>query len=142
MTSKQLKINKKGYQPPIDIKDHAVKSPFIGDETLEEKIASIEIFIVYGSIGYAYGIHSFDNLIMQQIKIAKRLDKPVYLMIDSEIPLRAKRIIESEFSDMNIIAHVEYDFKNKSAKIQAENDLNLFLYMYDDDDHPWSQRLC
>jgi hypothetical protein len=84
------------------------------EESLIETIARSNTFVAVANITYLQNLQFPDSEMSVHAKIAKKLNKPVILVIDRSLPHECKLWIERFFSGYNVIKELEFDLKDKS----------------------------
>lgn len=113
-------------KPLLNLKDCKVMTPFQGAGSLEYRISSSDIFIMYGSKNYLRGLRRDDELIKQQISIIKRIQKPVVVLMDTNMSIDERIEFKYRISRLgiNIIREFEYDFRDEKQKEKVERQLD------------------
>ena len=90
-----------------------------------------DVFIIYGTQKYYNSLLLGDDKICESIRLAKELEKPVILLLDSKLS-------ESQMVDMraikgiNIIKEIIYDFNDDVKKRDTEKEITRICFEIDE----------
>lgn len=104
-------------------------------ETLE-KIINSEFFLVLGTKHYLHDLHNPKSNISIQVKLAKRLNKPVIIIIDNRLSDIEKMKLEEFFVYHNVVKEIEVNMGDLSSSENLAKELkSVILHKGDDDKH-------
>lgn len=92
--------------------------------TLIEAIIKSDIFLVIGEEGYLRNLQDRNSQISAQAKMAKKLNKPVIMLIDKNMPGDKKLELERYFAGYNVIKVRELDLNNESSWLEVKDELS------------------
>lgn len=92
-------------------------------KTLIETIAASNTFVPVANRTYLQNLQFPDSEMSVHAKIAKKLNKPVILIIDRALPHEGKLWIERFFSGYNVIKEMECDLNDKSQWLAAREEI-------------------
>ncbi len=91
--------------------------------TLIEAIAGSEIFIALATKNYLQEMHDPNSEVSIQSKIAKRLNKPVVIVMAKNLSQAGKLEIERFFVGYNVIKVIDLDFDDDSSWKDAAEEI-------------------
>lgn len=98
---------------------------------LKEKISGSRIFMVLSTKNYLNSLRNYDGDILTQINIARELNKPFFIIIDSRMSQGEIEETRKYFSKDNVIKEVIVDIgSNNSAMIVASEIRQIMRCMY------------
>lgn len=102
---------------------------------LKKKISGCKFFIVLGTKNYLKELRIEDSDILIQIKIARELKKPFFIIKDSRLTNDETEEIGKYFSKDNVVKEITVDIGSKlSVMIIASEIRNLMTCMYPGED--------
>lgn len=117
--------------PLLDLPKIKIATPFEGKGTLERRISASEVFIIYGTRGYYYGILYGDEEVSEPVRLAKELEKPVILLLDTK--LSASQMADMRtIKGINVIKEIIYDFSDKAKKRETEEEITRICVEIDE----------
>ncbi len=111
-----------------------IATPFKGKGTLERRIYASEVFIIYGTRNYYDALFFGDEEICEQIRLAKKLEKPVILLLDTELS-KFQMADMRTIKGINVIKEIIYDFKDEIKKKEVEEEITRIFCEIDYSDN-------
>ena len=94
-------------------------------KTLIETIAGSNTFVPVVDITYLYALHFFPgSKISVHAELAKKLNKPVILVIDRSLLHEDRLWVERFFSGYNVIKELECDLNDKSQWLAVKDEIS------------------
>ena len=85
--------------------------------TILEKIANSDIFLVVGTNNYLRELCSPNSEMLIQVKLAKIFRKPVIILIHTKMSDREKIELEEFFVGHNVIKEIEFNSTKEMAQL-------------------------
>lgn len=95
--------------------------------TLIEAIADSAIFMALATKNYLQEMHNPNSDVSIQARIAKKLNKPVLILMEKKISQADKLEIERFFVGYKVIKVIEFDFDDDGAWDYAAKEIDLVI---------------
>lgn len=105
------------FHPP----ECKIKTAVEGSGSLVEKIKTCITFLIYADTDFVQGLKR-RNPYLDEVRLAKKFNKPVILVIDSCLSKEDTIFLERLVAGMKIEKEITFDFSDPIAKEKAERE--------------------
>lgn len=86
-----------------------------------------DVFVVLGTRNYLRDLRNNDMRIVSQVELAKKLEKPVFLLIDARLTAEEEKLLKDYFKEHNVLGETKFDGADPKSMENAVTNMTQVL---------------